>query len=193
MNKPFLIFVEGSQGTGKSTVCRELRERLKYTTLLDLNAIEDKSEEAEDKMYHYHGRALEMFEGCIHLGMNFVVGRSYQSEKVYCNLGYKPYDFELFSHLLRQELDYLSKYYDIYFILLTATEEQLKERLKRDKAEYHKFSVENSLAQQEEYKKEMKILAEETKNIKVFEIENDNLSRTVSTIKDIILTGMIGE
>ena len=37
--KPKLIFIEGACGSGKSTICRELREKMKYTTLLDLSAI----------------------------------------------------------------------------------------------------------------------------------------------------------
>ena len=30
--KPKLIFIEGCQASGKSTICRELREKMKYTT-----------------------------------------------------------------------------------------------------------------------------------------------------------------
>ena len=49
--KPKIIFIEGCQGCGKSSITKELREKLKYTTMLDLNAIGDKSLEGRDKMY----------------------------------------------------------------------------------------------------------------------------------------------
>ena len=49
--KPKLIFIEGSQGCGKSTICKELREKMKYSTLMDLSAIEDKTESGERAMY----------------------------------------------------------------------------------------------------------------------------------------------
>ena len=190
--KPFVCFIEGSIGCGKSSVTKLLREQMKYVTLLDLTGNPDKTVSGEDKTLKYHKNVIEMFEKTKDLGMNWVVSRSFLSEKIYCNLSMKPYDFELNSHLLRQELEYLTKFYDVYFIQLTATEEQLVERLKRDKFEYVKHSVSNALVQQEEYKKEMLLLAKECENIKVFEIQNDNLQATVNTIQDLILSGMIG-
>lgn len=193
MNKPFLIFVEGSQGVGKSTVCRELREQLKYTTLLDLSAIGDKTEEAQHKMFKYHNQILDMFDYTKFCEMNYVCCRSFLSERIYCNLGFKPYSFDRYLNVLINNVDYLTKWYDVYFVLLLATEEDLKIRLNRDKFAYQSFSVESSLAQQKQYQKEFMNLAKMNTSIKVYEIENDNLPRTVSTIKDIILTGMIGE
>lgn len=193
MNKPFLIFVEGSQGVGKSTVCRELREQLKYTTLLDLSAIGDKTEEAQHKMFKYHNQILDMFDYTKFCEMNYVCCRSFLSERIYCNLGFKPYSFDRYLNILINNVDYLTKWYDVYFVLLLATEEDLKIRLNRDKFAYQSFSVESSLAQQKQYQKEFMNLAKMNTSIKVYEIENDNLPRTVSTIKDIILTGMIGE
>lgn len=193
MNKPYIIFVESAQGVGKSSCVRMLREELKYVTLLDLNAIADKSISADRKMCDYHSSVLSLFEGCKDLGMNFVVSRSYMSESVYATLGYKPYDFKQYAHYLRRELDYLAKFYNVCFILLTATSEQLEERLKRNKFAYNKFSVESSLNQQQIYKDEMRLLVEDTEDVKVFEIENNDLRKTVDTIKDIILDKMVGE
>ena len=63
-NKPKLIFIEGAQATGKSSITKELREKLKYTTMLDLSAIGDKSFEGRDKMHKYHKSILEMIENC---------------------------------------------------------------------------------------------------------------------------------
>ena len=191
--KPKIIFIEGCQGCGKSSITKELREKLKYTTMLDLNAIGDKSLEGRDKMYRYHKGILNMFEDNKYNDMNFLCSRSYFSEAVYCELGYKKYDFEVQTNSLTSELTYLTNYYDIYFIVLTATEEELKERLNRNKFAYNKFSVENSLDQQEEYKRQLRYLSKQSKcSIRCFEIPNRNIDDTVEVIMKSILTNMIG-
>lgn len=191
--RPFLIFVEGACGTGKSTVCRELREQMKYVTLMDLNGIGDKTETGEDKMFKYHNQIFDMFDYTKFCGMNYVCCRSFLSERIYCNLGYKPYSFDRYNNILINNLDYLTRWYDVHFILLTANEEDLKIRLNRNKFAYQTFSVENSLAQQEQYQKEFRYLAKQKTDIKVYEIENNNLERTVNTIKDIILGNFLGD
>lgn len=193
MNKPKLIFIEGCQGVGKSTICKELREQLKYTTLLDLSAIKDKTNIGERRMWKYHSNLLSMFENSKHTTMNWVCCRSFMSEKIYCNLKYKQYDFKMYYRFLVEQLEYLAKDYDVYFILLTTNSKDLEIRLKRDKAEYVKFSVENSMKQQEQYQLELRALANGNNDIKCFEIENNDLDKTVNTIKDLILTNMIGE
>ena len=191
--KPKLIFIEGCQASGKSTICKELREKLKYTTLMDLSAIEDKTESGERAMYKYHSSILDMFDDTKYCGMNYVVCRSFMSEKIYCNLGYKPYSFEQYYRVLVKQLECLTRYYDVYFILLTTNQYDLSIRLKRDKAEYHKFSIENSLAQQEEYQKEFRKLARITDdNLYILEIENDNIERVVNTIIKVVTEGLIG-
>ena len=190
--KPKLIFIEGCQASGKSSICRELREKMKYSTLMDLSAIEDKTESGERAMYKYHSSLLDMFDDTKYCGMNYVVCRSFMSEKIYCNLGYKPYSFEQYYRVLVKELEYLAKWYSVYFILLTTNQYDLSIRLKRDKAEYHKFSVENSLAQQEEYQKEFRKLARTTDDLYVLEMENDNIERVVNTIIKVVTEGLIG-
>lgn len=191
--KPKIIFIEGCQGCGKSSITKELREKLKYTTMLDLNAIGDKSLEGRDKMYRYHKGILNMFEDNKYNGMNFLCSRSYFSEAVYCELGYKKYDFEVQTNSLTSELTYLTNYYDIYFIVLTATEEELKERLNRNKFAYNKFSVENSLSQQNVYKRYLRYLSNKSKcSVRCFEVPNRNIDDTVEVIMNSILTNMIG-
>ena len=192
-NKPKIIFIEGSQGVGKSSVTKELREKLKYTTMLDLNAIGDKSLEGRDKMYKYHKGILNMFEDNKYNGMNFLCSRSYFSEAVYCELGYKEYNFEVQTNSLTSELTYLTNYYDIYFIVLTATEEELEERLNRNKFAYNKFSVENSLNQQNVYKRYLRYLSNKSeRSVRCFEVPNRNIDDTVEVIMKSILTNMIG-
>ena len=191
--KPYILFLEGSVGVGKSSCCRSLREILPSVTLLDLTGCPDKTDEGKDKTYKYHSRILQMMEDTSDCQMNYVVSRSYMSESVYADrLNLKPYSFEHEALCFRCELEYLTNFYDIYFVQLTATEEQLTERLKRDKFEYVEHSVSNALVQQEAYKEEMRLLAKECENVKVFEIQNDDLQSTVNTIKDLILSGMIG-
>jgi thymidylate kinase len=192
-DKPKIIFIEGSQGVGKSSVTKELREKLKYTTMLDLNAIGDKSFEGRNKMYKYHKSILNMFDDNKYNGMNFLCSRSYFSEAVYCELGYKSYDFEVQTNSLTSELTYLTKYYDIYFIVLTATEEELEERLNRNKFAYNKFSVENSLNQQNVYKRYLRYLSNKSeRSVRCFEVPNRNINDTVDVIMNSILTNMIG-
>ena len=60
--KPKLIYVLGGQGTGKSTICHQLRDKLSYTTLLDLSAVEDKTKSGERAMFKYHDNILQMFD-----------------------------------------------------------------------------------------------------------------------------------
>lgn len=194
MNKPYILFLEGSIGVGKSSVCKMLREVLPCVTLLDLTGCPDKSDKGKNKTYRYHGKILQLMEETSNLDMNYVVGRSYMSESVYTDrLNLKPYSFERESYCLKRELEYLTNFYDIYFIQLVATKEQLEERLKRDKFEYVKHSVDNALMQQEAYRDEMRLLAKECQSVKVLEIPNDDLQKTVDTIKDLVLTNMIGD
>lgn len=149
--KSQLIIVEGPQGSGKSSISRLLREKMLSTNLISLSGISDKTESGSTKSFHYHAAVLDMLFDCGKSGLNFVFDRSYLSEKVYCNLGYKPYTFQHQTDLLADKLNLLNAYYDIYFIILTTNEETYHERLKRDKAEYMKFSSENSIKQQNEY------------------------------------------
>lgn len=191
--KPYILFLEGCVGVGKSSCCRKLREILPSVTLLDLTGCPDKTDEGKNKTYKYHSRILQMMEDTSSCQMNYACSRSFMSELVYADrLNLKPYSFEFLADCLKTELEYLTNFYDIYFVQLTATEEQLKERLKRDKFEYVKHSISNALIQQEAYKEEMRLLAKECENVKVFEIQNDDLQSTVNTIKDLILNGMIG-
>ena len=168
MSKSKLVFVEGSQGVGKSTICRELREQLKYTTLLDLSAVGDKSNVGERRMFNYHSNLLTMFDNSKYTTMNWVCCRSFMSEKIYCNLGYKQYDFKMYYRFLVEQLEYLAKDFDVYFILLLSNPTALETRLKRSKFEYNPFSIENSMKQQEQYQIELRALAKRNNNIKCF-------------------------
>ena len=192
MSKPKLIFIEGAIGSGKSSITKLLREQLSHTMLLDLSSIQDKSvETGRDKMYRYHSKILQMFEGTIECGMSYVCSRSFLSELCYTELGLKKYSFKEHADNLMATVDYLTKFYDVYFILLLVNEEQLKDRLKRDKFQYIEHSVQNALVQQNMYQMIFRHYANENNDIKFFEIENNNLNTTINTIKDVILTNMV--
>ena len=191
-DKPKLIYVLGACGVGKSTICHRLRDKLKYTTLLDLSAVEDKTESGQRAMFKYHDNILQMFDNTKFCGMSWLCCRSFICEHVFCSLGCKEYDFEKYYRVLIKELEYLSRWYNINIFLITADEEDLEVRLQRDKFAYNPFSVKNSLMQQEQYKKEMQRLAKDTEDIKLFEIENNNIERTIDTIVKIINEGLIG-
>lgn len=192
MNKPYVLFLEGSVGVGKSTITKALREILPCVSLLDLTGCPDKSVNGKNKIYKYHRSILQLIEDTSMLDMGYVISRSYMSESVYADrLNLKPYSFKYEARSLRYELEYLTNFYNIYFIQLVATKEQLEERLKRDKFEYVEHSINNSLMQQEAYREEMRLLAKECKNVKVLEVPNDDIQKTVDTIKDLILGGYI--
>ena len=191
-DKPKLIYVLGGQGTGKSTICHQLRDKLSYITLLDLSAVEDKTESGQRAMFRYHDSILQMFDNTKFCGMSWLCCRSFICEHVFCSLGCKEYDFEKYYRVLIKELEYLSRWYDVYIFLITAQEEDLEIRLQRDKFAYNPFSVKNSLVQQEQYRKEMQRLSKDTEDIKLFELQNDNLNRTVDTIIKIVNEGLIG-
>jgi hypothetical protein len=160
---------------------------------MDLSSIKGKTNVQERKMYNYHSNILTMLENSKRCNMNFLFSRSFMSEKIFCNLGAKEYDFKMYYRFLVEQLEYLAKDYDVYFILLTTNPAALETRLKRSKFEYNPFSIENSMKQQEQYQIELRALAKRNNNIRCFEIENDVLDKTVNTIKDLILTNVIGE
>ena len=194
MSKPKLVFAEGCVGAGKSCITKALREQLPYTMLLDLSSIKDKTiETGRDKMYKYHSKILQMFEDTAECGMSYVCSRSFLSELCYTELGFKEYSFKVNADALMSNVDFLTKFYDVYFILIKTNEEQLKDRLKRDKFQYVEHSVKNAMIQQQMYETIFRNYARENNSIKFFEIENDVLDRTVNTIKDLILSGMLGD
>ena len=117
MDKPFILILEGSVGSGKSTLSKLIRENMPYTMLLDLSAIKDKSEETgKDKMHKYHSKILQMFEDTIGCDMSYVCSRSFLSELCYTELGFKEYSFKENANELMSTVEYLTKHYNIFFV-----------------------------------------------------------------------------
>lgn len=171
-----VIIVEGSQGTGKSTISTILREQMPYTNLLRLSGTSDKTAEGKNKVYNTRVAELDMIRNSRFCDINFILDRSYLSEVVYCKIGYKDYTFEEESLNLNNFLDDLTSYYDVYVLVLTATPEEFESRLNRDKPEFLnlKFNTESSTRQQDAYLVEMKSIKRKYDNINCFEVPTTN-------------------
>lgn len=171
-----VIIVEGSQGTGKSTISTILREQMPYTNLLRLSGTSDKTAEGKNKVYNIRIAELDMIRNSRFCDINFILDRSYLSEVVYCKIGYKDYTFEEESLNLNNFLDDLTNYYDVYVLVLTATPEEFESRLNRDKPEFLnlKFNTESSTRQQDAYLAKMKSIKRKYDNINCFEVPTTN-------------------
>ena len=162
--KQSILFIHGAQGSGKSTVTNRLREKMTHTTLLRLAGVPSQQEGADRQSLRYHVAMLEAVNQAYGTGMNFIFDRSYLCEKVYANLGFKPHSFEKEIKVITTGIKELVMRYNIYYVLLTASEETFKERLNREgKAVFESvyFDSSNSIAQQEEYLNEFEDLPEE--------------------------------
>lgn len=176
MKKNKIIFVHGGQGCGKSTITNLLREEMTYTTLLRLAGVPSLQKDAQLSSLRYHYSMLEGMNLSAGSGMNFVVDRSFLCEKVYANLGFKNYDFKEQHEIISNCVELLAERFDVTFVLLTANEETLNQRLnEREKVQFEgvKFDASNSINQQKEYEKEFKNLPE---NVKKLIIPTDNFS-----------------
>lgn len=185
-----IVFLEGCPSCGKSYIANAMREQYTEMTMLSLTGLKDNSYEGKIKHHKYHMSFLDMLYQQRIGDMSFVFARSFLSEQVYASLGFKSYSFDDSFDILLKHLDMIGNYYDIYFILLEVDEEQIKQRIDRDKHEYHKYSVEDSLMQQREYKRQMKHIAENTDNVKCLTVPSGE--GTLETI-DKILKNMIGD
>lgn len=183
--KPTVIIVEGMQGVGKGAITTLLRENIPYSTLMRLSGIADKSKETGlEKVFQLRMSELDFIKSNANSETTFILDRSYLSEKVYCNLGYKEYDFQQQTNILNEKLNELTEFFNVYIVVLALednAEEILKERLKRDKADFphSKFNVENSLKQQTEYINEVFKIWQDYSNIKTGIIYNNKEPKEV--------------
>ena len=183
--KPTVIIVEGMQGVGKGAITTLLRENIPYSTLMRLSGIADKSKETGlEKVFQLRMSELDFIKANANSETTFILDRSYLSEKVYCNLGYKEYDFQQQTNILNEKLNELTEFFNVYIVVLALednAEEILKERLQRDKADFphSKFNVENSLRQQTEYINEVFKIWQDYSNIKTGIIYNNKEPKEV--------------
>lgn len=186
MEKNTLIIVEGPQGAGKSTFTNYLREKLASSDLHRLTGIKDKSKTGLEKVNKRFQRELDYIKsGCSPELPLMIYDRNFFTDEIYARLGYKEYSFEKSYNNFLKQLDDMEL--EIYLVILYLENEILyKERLaNRDKFEYQKFDIENSINQQKEYLKLADEIEKETKNIKVIRFANDTEEQFENKIKKI--------
>ena len=188
MLKPKLIIVEGANGVGKSTVSNHLREQMTSTNLLSLSGVADKTIIGSTKSEIYHHQVLDMIRNTSKCSLNYILCRSFMSEKIFSNNGIKPYSFQREYDVLVESLQNLTIHYDVYFFVLVADSVAYEERLKRNKGEYVKFSVDNSLRQQEQYVAELVKLRESAPSVECRFVSTMNRTseETAQSIMDFI-------
>ena len=119
-----IIIVEGPQGVGKSTLANFLRENLPTTNLYRLSGIADKTPTGKEKNKIMYLGLINYMEALEETQLNLIFDRTFFSEEVYCNLGYKEYRFDdEYRRLLKKLGGRLLKKlggldYNIYFVVL---------------------------------------------------------------------------
>ncbi|MBR3280484.1 MAG: deoxynucleoside kinase [Clostridia bacterium] len=150
-----LIVVEGPQGAGKTTVTDFIRHKIPYTNLYRLSGSSDNTPSGKPKSVSMYNDLLDYIEKLQNKSINLVFDRTFFTEYVYCNLGFKEFDY-------REEfLTFLERFasfdFDIYYINLYLSDtDEFEARLARDGKgvnKYAKFSKESSVKQQDEYMK----------------------------------------
>lgn len=185
MENSKLIIIEGPQGVGKSSLTTYLRETLPNCDLYRLSGIKDKTITGLEKSRKRFFSLLSYLKEQETVGLNEVFDRTFMSDFVYANLGYKEYDFTDTFYELAKLLNDLN--FDIhYFSLYLEDVNQYKKRLQRDNHHtYQSFSLENSINQQNEYMKVAEIL-ERYPNIHVHKIPNDDFDSSYAKINEIL-------
>lgn len=186
MEKNTLIIVEGPQGVGKSTFTNYLRENLASADLHRLTGIKDKTKTGLEKVIQRFQRELDYIKtGCSPDAPIMVYDRNFFTDEVYARLGYKEYSFEEAYQNFLMQLDKINL--NIYLVILYLKDEKLyEERLNsRNKFEYQKFDIKNSIEQQKTYLELAKEVEEKTKNINVIRFANDTQENFDEKIRDL--------
>lgn len=171
--------LEGGRGTGKSTIAFKLRQKQSDTTLINFTGFHTDGEEGLKKVSEYYEAFFMMLFNMAGHKSKFVFDRFYFSEAVFSQL-YKEYDFfdkyEMFNEFL-EDLSTMGVKINIFFLTIN-NEEELKQRLIRDKVPFGKAeeNVEQTLIQQRYYSHLFNSLK--------FLYSNDNLKiHTIDTSK----------
>jgi len=148
-----VIIVEGPQGVGKTTLTNWLREQMLSTVLIRLTGVGDKSKLGEWKSFQYHYSILRAISDSFQCSVDFVLDRSFITEQVYTQLGYKPYRFDNRFKVLSKFLERsVANNYEVFiFNLSVSVGSDIADRLHRSKPAYHEFSLQSSIEQQVMY------------------------------------------
>lgn len=174
MKKDKIIIVEGPRGAGKTTITNWLREQIPYTNLYRLaGSSNNETVKSTAVMYSSLIGYLRSMVGC---DMTLLFDRVFITEYVYCQLGYKHYDFERQFKNLMTALEDLTMYYDVYILNLEVSDRKVyTERLSGRgwKANYYdlEYTASVSLIQEDMYCTVMSRIREKFPKIKVVNID----------------------
>ncbi len=171
-----IIIVEGPQGTGKTTITDFIRFSLNYTNLYRLCGTSDITPAGLKKATIMYENLLTYIKSLENQSINLLFDRTFFTEEVYCRLGLKQYSFTKEFNRLASHLNNMD--FDIYYINLYLKNIFLFEkRLKREgkvAPDYLNFSTDNSIRQQNCYLQLAEEIKENYKNIKVYNVSNDD-------------------
>lgn len=187
-----LIIVEGPQGTGKTTVTDFIRFSLNYTNLYRMCGTSDITPTGLQKATKMYENLINYIKTLENQNINLLFDRTFFTEEVYCRLGLKQYSFTEEFNKLASRLNDMD--FDIYYINLYLKNISLFEkRLKREgkvSLDYLNFSSENSIRQQNCYLQLAEEIKENYKNIKVYNVSNDDsladIKKKISDILNIV-------
>lgn len=178
------IIIEGPQGCGKTTLANYLREHIPSSNLYRLSGQKDKTISGKEKSRKMYNALLDYMEAISDSDINLIFDRTFFTEQTYSQIGFKEYDFTDVYKKLLERLGKLN--YDIYYISLYLKDENIyKTRLKREHHNYQEFSINNSVKQQNAYKKLIKGI-EKLPNAKVYEVAMDDYEDAYKNIDNIL-------
>lgn len=178
------IIIEGPQGCGKTHLVNYIRENMPSSNLYRLSGQRDRTASGKEKSKKMYDALLAYMEAISDTDINLIFDRTFMTEQVYSQIGYKEYDFtDCYEELLKK----LGTFnYDIYYLSLYLKDtEAYNERLKREHHDYQEFSLENSIKQQEAYQElipDIKLLP----NTHVFEVAMDDFDEAYKKINSIL-------
>lgn len=172
-----IIVTEGPRGVGKTTIVQGLKNHTKECMVMQLSGIKKVEDEREQIFKHYNN-LHEFFRKDKDIPYTLFLDRTFITEAVYCNLGFKNYLFdEEFDKLLKEFAD---TGIEIHFVLLNTNPDNYEERLKRDKVQFQNltYNKEDSLKESEAFKyyfEKIKTFAaiNECFNVYTHEVSND--------------------
>ncbi len=174
------IIIEGPQGCGKTTLANYLRENIEASNLYRLTGNKDKTMTGKQKSVAMYKALLAYMKALENTDVNLIFDRTFFTEQVYANLGYKEYSYDDVLQELVAELICLD--YDIHYISLYLEDVHIYEqRLKRVHHNYQEFSLENSVNQQKEYAKIADML-EQTGKVTVHRLAMDDFEKAYDYI-----------
>lgn len=182
-----MIIVEGPQGTGKTTLTNYLRENIPSSNLYRLAGQKDKSESGKELSKYMYQIQLDYLEKMANVPMDLIFDRTFFTEEVYAQLGYKDYSFTDVYQELVCRLENID--YDVYLAILYLENQDIYlERLQRDTHHnYQDFSVSNSINQQMKYLELGEALL--NSSIKVFTFAMDDFDKAYKEVNKVFKIG----